>query len=353
MTKLVKRQNKFKIRKGEDGVAAIFSLPEVNIYPNNRFGDIARTQGLETARNWRKVREGTTAGINSFADSPYFKAVEFLLPIPSGIEGKIGTRFIETLPRISSKTDNLITALGNSYQGRKPGELIGLVERKLEKFLKEKGVDVSRFGNEDLKNLLKLRKENLFNKTPNKRFSIITPVGKQNLIQLYNKNKEEIGNLSIGNGKEDDYIHALNIDNLLPDKERKVSIDLYNSAITYSRQNAKSTGVVSGEILSSPEQTYSNWKYFKRKKLLKNTGHHSFNSGKYVKKNGNEEVITNGPVYLLEKETKNTPTKSILFDPDIVDAEGKFHSDWKSKDIYKLFPLLLFTDNVYSKPSIE
>lgn len=42
----------------------------------------------------------------------------------------------------------------------------------------------------------------------------------------------------------------------------------------------------------------------------------------------------------------------IVNDSDIVDAEGKFHSDWKSKDIYKLFPLL-FTDNVYSKPSTE
>lgn len=50
----------------DESVAASFSLPEVTIYPQNRFGDIARTQGYETAKNWKKVKEGTTAGINTF-----------------------------------------------------------------------------------------------------------------------------------------------------------------------------------------------------------------------------------------------------------------------------------------------
>lgn len=31
----------------DESVAASFSLPEVTIYPQNRFGDIARTQGYE------------------------------------------------------------------------------------------------------------------------------------------------------------------------------------------------------------------------------------------------------------------------------------------------------------------
>ena len=54
--------------KWEEGdIAGGYPLPEVGVYPNNRFGDIARSQGLETARNWRKVKEGTTAGINRFA----------------------------------------------------------------------------------------------------------------------------------------------------------------------------------------------------------------------------------------------------------------------------------------------
>lgn len=47
-----------KFQKGGSSKLPTFSLPEINIYPQNRFGDIARKQGLETARNWRKVREG-------------------------------------------------------------------------------------------------------------------------------------------------------------------------------------------------------------------------------------------------------------------------------------------------------
>lgn len=72
--------------KKNDNVAAIYSLPEINIYPQNRFGDIARKQGLETARNWRKVREGTTAGINEFVNDPRAQFVQALLPLPEGLE---------------------------------------------------------------------------------------------------------------------------------------------------------------------------------------------------------------------------------------------------------------------------
>ena len=69
-------KNRPKIIKGDNGVktddtVATFGLPEVNVYPNNRWGDIARSQGLETARNWRKVKEGTTKGINDFGKTIY------------------------------------------------------------------------------------------------------------------------------------------------------------------------------------------------------------------------------------------------------------------------------------------
>lgn len=64
----------------DESVAASFSLPEVNIYPQNRFGDIARTQGYETAKNWKKVKEGTTAGINTFINSPHAQFVQTMLP---------------------------------------------------------------------------------------------------------------------------------------------------------------------------------------------------------------------------------------------------------------------------------
>lgn len=43
-----------KFQKGGSSKLPTFSLPEINIYPNNKWGGIARKQGLETARNWKK-----------------------------------------------------------------------------------------------------------------------------------------------------------------------------------------------------------------------------------------------------------------------------------------------------------
>ena len=78
---------KLNIRKLRNGdKISTFSLPEINIYSNNKWGDIARKQGLQTARNWRKVKEGTTAGINQFANDPRTQFVTAILPIPQGIE---------------------------------------------------------------------------------------------------------------------------------------------------------------------------------------------------------------------------------------------------------------------------
>lgn len=71
----------------DNSVAAVYSLPEVNVYPQNRFGDIARSQGYETAKNWQAVKNATTAGINEFANDPRTQFVLAALPIPSGVEG--------------------------------------------------------------------------------------------------------------------------------------------------------------------------------------------------------------------------------------------------------------------------
>lgn len=43
-----------KIKEMDPETVAEYSLPEVNVYPQNRFGDIARKQGIQTARNWKR-----------------------------------------------------------------------------------------------------------------------------------------------------------------------------------------------------------------------------------------------------------------------------------------------------------
>lgn len=67
-------------------IDASFGLPEVNIYPQNEFGDIARSQGIRTARNWRTVKEGTTKGINDFYNDPRTQMVMAGLPLPSMLD---------------------------------------------------------------------------------------------------------------------------------------------------------------------------------------------------------------------------------------------------------------------------
>lgn len=73
----------------KEPVEATFGLPEVNIYPQNEFGDIARSQGINTARNWRTVKEGTTKGINDFYNDPRTQLVMAGLPLPSMVDGAI------------------------------------------------------------------------------------------------------------------------------------------------------------------------------------------------------------------------------------------------------------------------
>lgn len=83
---------KFKyIHKPQGGgqakqIDASFGLPEVNVYPQNEFGDIARNQGINRARNWRKVKEGTTRGINDFYNDPRTQMVMAGLPLPSMLD---------------------------------------------------------------------------------------------------------------------------------------------------------------------------------------------------------------------------------------------------------------------------
>lgn len=73
--------------EGGDTNAAEFSLPEVDVYPDNRFGDIARSRGLKTARQWMEVRNATTKGINDFVNDPRTQFVLGMLPLPMGFEG--------------------------------------------------------------------------------------------------------------------------------------------------------------------------------------------------------------------------------------------------------------------------
>ena len=100
----------------QEPVEAVFGLPEVNIYPQNEFGDIARSQGITTARNWRTVKEGTTKGINDFYNDPRTQLVMAGLPLPSILSATddamkvVGPMIKNTTPvqYVSNKIDNAV-----------------------------------------------------------------------------------------------------------------------------------------------------------------------------------------------------------------------------------------------------
>lgn len=151
------------IKKGQDGIVAEYSLPEVEIYPQNRFGDIARKQGLQRARNWRKIKEGTTKGINDFGSNlnTGLQLVSSFMPVVSDVQdakdfynsiksnnytGAIlaSAGFIPLIGGIASNTNKirntnkLIKALDNKYKGPIKDDLITPENRALLEYLDKK-----------------------------------------------------------------------------------------------------------------------------------------------------------------------------------------------------------------------
>ena len=104
-------------------IDASFGLPEVNIYPQNEFGDIARSQGINRARNWRKVKEGTTKGINDFYNDPRTQMVMAGLPLPSMLDAAgDGIRLAWPI-------------LKKSKTGKAAGEVFGNIKENIKKYI--------------------------------------------------------------------------------------------------------------------------------------------------------------------------------------------------------------------------
>ena len=104
-------------------IDASFGLPEVNIYPQNEFGDIARSQGINRARNWKKVKEGTTKGINDFYNDPRTQMVMAGLPLPSMLDAAgDGIRMAGPI-------------IKNSRVGKTANEIFGNIKGNIKKYI--------------------------------------------------------------------------------------------------------------------------------------------------------------------------------------------------------------------------
>ena len=66
-----------------------------------------------------------------------------------------------------------------------------------------------------------------------------------------------------------------------------------------------------------------------------------------LRRAGDKEIKTlfNQPFWLLRTPIKDTPVKSTLFDPTIIDRFGKMHIDWSDPNIFRgvVYPTLIGT----------
>lgn len=207
--KKIEKKTKPLIKKG--GTTITYFLPEINIYPNNRFGDIARTQGLQKARNWRKVKEGTTAGMNKFGNiiNSGLQLASSFIPVVSDIQdvkdlytsvknkdyiGTIlsGLGFVPILGGVASNTNKLRKI---SEFSRKDWDK--LTDREWD-ILYENAVKEKRW-----KDALRIRKEHFRVKTPDNK--IIDDNG--NPLEIYHGtdyvwNKFDMNKFGMGSGDE-------------------------------------------------------------------------------------------------------------------------------------------------------
>lgn len=73
-------------------VAAWYSLPNVDVYPQNRFGDIARRKGLSTARNWSALRAAVANSKDQFLNDSRTQFVLSLLPVAAAPKSVLNGR---------------------------------------------------------------------------------------------------------------------------------------------------------------------------------------------------------------------------------------------------------------------
>ncbi|MCE8990090.1 glucosaminidase domain-containing protein [Bacteroides ovatus] len=272
----------------------------------------------------------------------------------------------------SNVTDNLIKFIG----GHTKGTSISIDKlRGLEKYqaikLQEAGVDLSRLSIQDLQKAINLRKQELVKSAPNGRVNIIRPEsqfsGTQEVLDFVNDNGRfiPVGNTKLSLG---DDILISNTENIATvPNVHKVEERALNSAIQLAQQTGRN-GVRTGQELNSAPKTYNVWKHFNGKELVGNYGVHSntnmineavqagklknsleldeevlINSIDQMKGDASRRLLLlNGPVYRLTKQSDlPTKTKSVLFDPKIIDSSGKMHVDWSNPSIFKT--LLPFT----------
>ena len=221
------------------------------------------------------------------------------------------------------------------------------------KKLQEAGVDLSKISFQDLRNSMNKRMQEIINTAPTDRFNMIVPEKDSEIVHtIYDYSKPD-GNKVVGRtkiGVEDGDAHIVYTENVSNNPNiHKVEERGLNSAIQFANQTGLN-GVVSGKQLLSAPKTYNVWKHFPEKEMVSNRGMHQnvnmvpedtpmrfITEAKEMVGNSKESLhFPFGSVYRLRKPSSlETKTKSTIFDPTIIDNNGKMRIDWNDPNIFK------------------
>lgn len=242
-------------------------------------------------------------------------------------------------------TENFLKFVGGSGKPTSQAVPKTQAQKEMYQMLEQSGVDMSKIGIEDINKALELREQQLF--ASGKRFSYQEPVTHNTEIIRDIDNGQEVAYIGLRkpyltNDKgfaEDAWIQyssnprnkGLKIDMVENLSQTKPGFNktyheeqerLTNSAIQVGKQQGYE-GVVSGESLLSPEKTVKMYPKYKHKRVIDQNGTYNW-------QNHNSGLPQqSGPVYMLEQPTYKTVVKSKIFDPKIIDSNGKMKIDWK------------------------
>jgi hypothetical protein len=245
-------------------------------------------------------------------------------------------------------TQNLIRALGDKKTTKGFDPLKGRSDKtsKLAAYLKKCGVDVSKFSESDLHELIRMRQQSVIESLPTNTRAVVADQRYINSYNLY-ENGRNVGKMrtysNINGTQSIGDVQKLNPSTKL------VSRNLNDAALKTGAQEGTS-GLLSGDHLLSPEQTKHIWaKYYPHRTTVRSTGIHEYNSGTYVTKTG-APIKVRGDVVDLVTPYEDIPVKSSnIFHPSMIDDVTKTlkKPDWSNPNIYKtLVPITMGTTTI-------
>ena len=300
------------------------------------------------AQNWVNGNNGIVSD-NFAKEHPYWSmttnGVADLATLGIGSNlGKLKDSFSIGSNTTSNITDNFLKFTGGNGKPLQPAVPRTQAQIELYARLKDAGVDMSKISIKDINKALQLREQQLIQS--GKSFSYQQPVTNNSEIIYSIDNGVKTGYIDLRKPFQDGSMFSPEAWEAYINNPRKQGLgigmvenstqthpELYNtpikgiqerltnSAIDVSKQQGYK-GVVSGETLLSPEKTTRLYPKYKYKRLLDQ-------NGRYHWENHNPEMSEqSGPVYMLEKPTYKTITKSQIFDPRIIDKNGKMKINW-------------------------